>query len=45
MPHQGTFDLLMVSALVTINQRDRESSDLIIYRSEVDTQDTSTWRP
>lgn len=39
----ATQPLIYVATVGTFNQRDRESSDLLIYRSEVDTQDTSTW--
>lgn len=35
--------LIYVATVGTFNQRDRETSDLLIFRSEVDTQDTSTW--
>ncbi|MGH3780605.1 MAG: hypothetical protein ACRDRO_08220 [Pseudonocardiaceae bacterium] len=35
--------LIYVATVGTFNQRDRETSDLLIYRSELDTQDTSTW--
>jgi len=39
----ATQPLIYVATVGTFNQRDRESSDLLVYRSEVDTQDTSTW--
>ncbi len=39
----STAPLIYVATVGTFNQKDRESSDLLIYRSEVDTQDTSTW--
>lgn len=39
----ATQPLIYVATVGTFNQRDRETSDLLIYRSEVDTQDTSTW--
>ncbi|HVV76348.1 MAG TPA: DEAD/DEAH box helicase family protein [Mycobacteriales bacterium] len=35
--------LIYVATVGTFNQRDRETSDLLVYRSELDTQDTSTW--